>query len=161
MRRWPAWPVARRPPGDRTAPAAELTTRRPAAGGRPARGLPPRKAPMIALDLLLDRLPEGLVDEAATKRLRLIGDLLPHSLAGRESGLVPPGIWLEFDAQADVAIPVPGLFTAAAPDGAASADWDAPGTIAEVLHTVGATPSDGLIRQVRRIAEHGLHIRQV
>jgi hypothetical protein len=177
---------------------------------------------MIALDLLLDRLPEGLVDEAATKRLRLIGDRLPDALAGRvglearlnsdprvdllllvaerrqlavladldasvrlaedlrghpawraagrlarrsleawDSGPVPPGIWLEFDAQADVAIPVPGLFTAAAPDGAAGARWDAPGTISEILHTVGAAPSAELARQVRRIAEHGLRIRQV
>lgn len=185
---------------------------------------------MIALDVLLDTLPTALVDDAAYKRLRLVGDQLPDALTGRiglearlhddpqvdllllanterqlgvlagtdpavrlaeeiraqaawrgaarlarrslrllaNASPLPPAIWLEFDADpARSGLPVPGVFTAAAPDpGTPQArDWQVCTTIDEILATAegvapGAT-ARGLSEQIRRVAGSEFTIRQV
>src|SRR5205807_2009692 len=57
----------------------------------------------------------------------------------RTGSPLPPAIWLEFDAGPSGAPPVPGLFTAAAPDPGVpqAARWDVPATVADVLGTAG------------------------
>lgn len=119
----------------------------------------PRQLSILAGHDARIRLPEQLTAMPAWSAAARLADR--SLMAAMPAG----GVWLEFDVDAEPAIPSPGVFVALDPEAGSGPPRAATATtaVAEILATAGHSPSEqrALVEQVRRATASGLPIRQI